>query len=526
MTSRAAPCASGTGDIAVTPHRLATDAALQVMAEGGNAVDGAIAANAVLGVVLPTACGVGGDLFALIHTPGDTAPLALNASGMAGAGAGSVAASGIDDLPLYSHWTITVPGCVDGWEALATRLGTLPLDGLLEPALAATRGFAASPELSRALTALQPHIADEGSAFELYPQGAPPAPGDRMQRPALRTVLTDLAHGGRASFYQGPVGRAIESATRGVITPGDLATVQADWIEPLALGVFGLRAFTMPPNSQGYLTLAAAWIAEHAGVPGGDTAAEQHLLIEAYRAVAWERDAVVADPRHAPIIPAELIASRRLAPRAAMVGGDTVASWPPASSDPGGTAYLCVVDRHGMGVSLIQSNFHGIGSRISAGNTGVWLHNRGAGFTLQPGHPNELAPGKRPLHTLSPTLWIDGDRLRLLLGTRGGHQQPQLLLQAASHLFRSGLSPAAAQEAPRWTMDVMGIGTTSQVRVESRMPARVVTGLERRGHHVEIAGEWEPGWGPVSIVTVDDRGVRRGAADPRIATAAARAAPA
>jgi gamma-glutamyltranspeptidase/glutathione hydrolase len=171
-----------------------------------------------------------------------------------------------------------------------------------------------------------------------------------------------------------------------------------------------------------------------------------------------------------------------------------------------------------MGVSIIQSNFHGIGAGISAGDTGVWLHNRGAGFTLEPGHPNRAAPGKRPMHTLSPTLWSDGGSLRLLLGTRGGHQQPQYLVQAAALLFGAGLAPAEAQAVPRWSMDHAAAGTTSRVMVEARTAAAVRDGLAARGHHVETHDDYRPGWGPVSIIAAEPGGWQA-AADPRVSTA-------
>ncbi len=197
-----------------------------------------------------------------------------------------------------------------------------------------------------------------------------------------------------------------------------------------------------------------------------------------------------------------------------------MADWPSSREVPSGTAYLCVVDRHGTGVSFIQSNFMGIGSGIGAGEAGFFLHNRGAGFDLRPGSPNELAPGMRPLHTLSPTLWTDSEGdLAMVLGTRGGHHQPQLLIQMAAHLLLGGMSPAEAQHAPRWEIAPAGFGGATSLGVEPSTPADVVEGLRRRGHHVEVADESQPGWGPVSVITVDKEGVRTAAADPRVATA-------
>jgi gamma-glutamyltranspeptidase/glutathione hydrolase len=187
----------------------------------------------------------------------------------------------------------------------------------------------------------------------------------------------------------------------------------------------------------------------------------------------------------------------------------------------GGTAYLTVLDAAGMGVSLIQSNFTGIGGGLSAGSTGVWLQNRGACFTLEPGHPNEAAPGKRPRHTLSPTLWTREGRLALLLGARGGYQQPQYLLQMAALLFVAGLGPAAAQAQPRWHIDEAAGDGASVVVAESRMPEDVVAGLGLLGHSISAGPALSPGWGPVAVIAVAPDGTRTGAADPRVATARA-----
>jgi gamma-glutamyltranspeptidase / glutathione hydrolase len=492
------------------------------MAAGGNAVDAAIAANAVLGVVLPTTCGPGGDLFALVHGPGFDSPVALNASGRAGRGADAAAAraAGHDTMPLRTPWSVTVPGCVDGWEALVERFGSRSLADLLAPATAlAGEGFPVSLELASDLERIRDLVRDQASAAPLYPDDRAPLPGAVLRRPDLAATLQAVGEGGRDAFYGGAVGRAITAVTDGLIDAADLATTQADWTDPLGLDLFGRRAWTIPPNSQGYLTLAAAWLFEYlAPDPDPGDAAYHHALIEAYRAVAWERDHLVADPDHAPLSPAELVDRDRLARRAERIDPGTTVTWPATGDPPGGTAYLCVLDGAGMGISLIQSNFHGIGSGLAAGDTGVFLHNRGAGFTLEDGHPNQMAPGKRPLHTLSPTLWTADGRLDTLLGTRGGKHQPQLLVQMAAHLFHAGLSPAAAQAVPRWTVDDFGPATTSAIRIESRAPAGVTDGLMDRGHRVATGRPWEAGWGPVSVIT-GIAGSRAAAADPRVASA-------
>jgi len=514
----------GRGCVAVTPHHLATRAAVDVMHRGGNAADAVIAANAILGMVLPTTCGIGGDLFAIVHMPGWDKPEVLNASGRGGSGldAGSLRAAGHAAMPYRAPESITVPGCVDGWEALVERHGTIPLSGLLAPAIAlGNDGFPVSSEFAADLAAIAPMIRGQESAAALYPDGVPPQPGDRITRRDLAATLSAIATGGRSAFYEGRVAEQISATTTGILTPGDLTGNGPDWVDPVGASVFGLEAWTVPPNSQGYLTVAAAMLLERLDPPRDPADSRfHHAVIEAYRAVAWERDDLVADPRFAPLPPAELLDPARLLPRLERMSPDRVAHWRGPGTAPGGTAYFCAVDAHGMAVSCIQSNFAGIGSGLAAGDTGVFLHNRGAGFNLVPGHPNEAAPGKRPLHTLSPTLWTRNGTTALVLGTRGGHQQPQYLLQIAALLFLAGLDPVAAQQSPRWSAGQIG-GEGSALSAEVRMPEQVVVGLRSRGHLVDRGPDLAPGWGPVSIIAVDPDGTRRAAADPRVGSAAA-----
>jgi gamma-glutamyltranspeptidase/glutathione hydrolase len=509
--------------LAVSPHHLASNAGIDVMARGGSAVDAAIAVNAVLGVVLPDTCGVGGDLFALVYVPGEPAPTALNASGRAGSGAtaADLRDAGHVEVPLRSPWSVTVPGCVDGWEALHARYGSLPFADLLEPAISlAQEGFAVSRELANSLHRIRPLIGSQPSAPALYPHGSIPDFGDILRRPHLADTLRSVADAGREAFYAGLPGAGIAAATEGMITAADLEERQAEWVEPIALDVFGLTGWTIPPNSQGYLTLAAAFVFEQLSAPRGLSAPSVHAAIESYRAMAWERDAVVSDPASAPIPAAELVGRSELSARAAEINMDAAGTWPKPKPAPGGTAFMGTLDGSGMGVSLIQSNFHGIGSGLSAGATGVFLHNRGAGFCLDEGHPNELAPGKRPLHTLAPSIWTGDGGLHAILGTRGGQYQPQLLLQIAANLWWHGMEAPEALAAPRWVSDGWSRDDSSRVQVEGRTPCAIREGLEARGHAVHTANEWEQGWGPVSLITADGSAVR-GLADPRVSTTAA-----
>lgn len=522
----AAPIATGplAGSVAigVSSHYLASQAALDVIGAGGNAVDAAIAANAVLGVVLPDTCGVGGDLFAIVHSPGEATPVALNASGRAGSGASSqrLRDAGHTVVPLRSIDSITVPGCIDGWEALTERFGSRSLAENLEAAIGyAGDGFPISPELASSLDRLRPTIGDQASAAALYPNGRVPEPGDDITRPALAETLTGVAADGREAFYEGDVGRAITEVTDQIITTEDLQRIQAEWVTPLGAGIMGLRAWTIPPNSQGWITLATLRIFELLDPPRDPLdPGFHHALIEAYRSVVWERADTTSDPDSAPPEAASLLDEDRLAAKAEQIDRGAVLAWPPAARSPGGTTYLATRDHTGMAVSLIQSNFRGIGTGLSAGGTGVWLHDRGEGFDLRPGHPNELMPGRRPLHTLAPTLWTEGDRTAFVLGTRGGDQQPQYLSQVAAHHRWADLCVEDSQLQPRWAIPNIAERDPT-VLLESRFAPGTVAGLTVRGYTLAEASAWEEGWGPVSAISDGDD--VRGAADPRVSTTAA-----
>jgi len=495
---------------------------MEIYALGGNAIDASMAANAVQGVVAPETCGIGGDLFALVHRPGDEGPATLNASGRAGSGVDPAALrrSGLTSIPFDHPASVTVPGCVDGWVALLGRFGSMPLAEVLAPAIRyAEDGFATSIELATALARRRGRL--EPVAPELF-TADPPKPGVRLIRRDLARTLRQIADGGRQAFYEGSPGTAISIAVDGRITAEDLASKQAEWVDPVSAEVFGRTGWTIPPNSQGYLTLASAWIFSELEPPRDRIDGEYlHLQIEAYRSVAWERDDLVADPERIPLASDRLVAPERLRERVRAVDRDRAGSWPQPHPAPGGTAYLSFVDRNDMAVSLIQSNYMGIGSGIPASGAGFFLHDRGAGFNLIPGHPNELTPGRRPLHTLSPTLWTRSGRLDTVLGTRGGHYQPQLLLQMASALFHTQMDPERAQESPRWVLDDPGPGTSSLLQTEGRMPDASIGELERRGHTIDRAADYERGWGPVSVIQVAEDGLRTAAADPRVATARA-----
>ena len=507
-----------TGRAVASPHRLSAAAGKEILENGGNAVDAAIAIVAAQGVVAPETCGLGGDLFALVHSPGWERPRALNSSGCAGSNAdGSpLAREGLRDIPADHPLVVTVPGCVDGLITLSRELGHLPFGDTLAPAIELARsGFPASTEQSRAFKVQADRYRDNPAVAALYPGGRPVEPGDPVIRHELATTLENLASSGdRDTFYQGIPGEDIVAALGGTITIDDLTRSQAEWIDPLGVEVLGHTAWTMPPNSQGYLGPATLAVFEMLDPPDDpDDPNWWHLLVEAYRCLAWERDDLVTDPSSAPLDPSLLVDHDRLR-RLADTIGERAGSWPKTPHRISGTAYMCAADADGMGVSIIQSNYYGTGSPFGAARSGFLLHDRGRGFTLTSGHPNEILPGKRPMHTLSPTLWTQGTEPAWLIGTRGGDIQPQLVAQLAARIVGAGVEPDAAQAMPRWAMAEFGPNSPSQLSVEPGTPAGVVDDLRRRGHDIEVVDGPQSGWGPMSVIGLDgDR--RVAASDPR-----------
>lgn len=513
--------------VAAADH-LATSAGTSTFERGGNAVDAAIATNAVMAVTAPHLCGLGGDLFALVHLDGtgdeDGGPavpvVALNASGRAGSGADpdGLRAAGHDAMPFrHDIRTVTVPGCVDGWLALHRRFGTLPLDVIVEPARRlAADGFPAGPLLVASLAALDTR--GRAALSELAEQAT--RTGSRVRRPGVARVLSAITSGDRAAFYEGEFGEGLHSLGDGLYSANDLATLTADWIEPLSTRAFGVELHTIPPNSQGYLTLAASSLAERLPLPDDpDDSLWAHLLIEAATAAAHDR----VDALHEDADGDALLAA--IAGRLDRIDPDRAARWAAPTSD-GDTTYLCTAGRGAdgrlMGVSLIQSNASGFGSHLVEPNTAINLHNRGLGFSLRPGHPAEFAAGRRPPHTLSPALATRRGHLAAVFGTMGGDAQPQILLQIAARLFHHGQSAGRAIQAGRWALrgpatgfDTWSQGTSPTVHVEGHASADWRAGLEARGHEVLEAAPWDGAFGHAHAIVVDGDSMLAGAADPR-----------
>jgi gamma-glutamyltranspeptidase/glutathione hydrolase len=506
------------GSAVAAASHLAAAAGLTVLDRGGNAADAAIATAAAMAVVAPHMCGLGGDLFALV-VEGGGAPAALNASGRAGSGADPAAlrAAGLRDMPFrHDVRSVTVPGCVDGLAALHERFGSRPLADLLGPAVRlAEGGFPVSPTLAESAAELS--AAERRAAFGTE---GPLRHGSRLTLPGAGRALRAIADRGRDGFYLGPAGEELIALGAGEFSDADLRTRQAGWVTPLQLTALGRRLWAIPPNSQGYLALAGAWIAGQAGLPDDpDDGLWAFLLAESARQAAFDRPAVL----HENADGAALIAESRLAPRAAAVTGRAARGLADVYGD-GGTTYLCAVDSQRMGVSLIMSNAADFGSRLLLPGHGIFLHNRGVGFSLQPGQPSEYGPGRRPPHTLAPlAITRDDGTLDTVLGTMGADAQPQVLLQLLVRMLGLGQDPGEAISAPRWVLsrepttafDIWRLDGPPLVRVEHGAPPAWAPGLRARGFEVIESPPGDQIFGHAQAIRVTQDNLLAGAADPR-----------
>jgi gamma-glutamyltranspeptidase/glutathione hydrolase len=484
-----------------TSQPLASAAGLRVLQQGGNAIDAAVTAAAVLSVVEPTMNGVGGDLFAIVYDAKTKTLKGLNASGRSAAAATieEFRRRGLDAIPYRGELSVSVPGVVDGWNELLTKHGTLPLARALEPAIGYARdGFAVSEIVSTQWRDAQPVLArDPAAAATFLIDGRAPAAGEVFRNPKLAATLEQIARGGRDGFYRGPIAKAIGEDMRrrkGLIAEADFAAHTSDWLNPISTTYRGYEVFELPPNTQGILVLEMLNILEGFDLKalGHNSAAYLHLLVEAKRIAFADREAWLADLDAVPpaalkrMLSKEYAAERRkeISPdRAAqdykpLSLGGSASAIPPYPEGRGDTIYLTVADRDGNVVSLIQSIFENFGSGIVAGDTGILLHNRGNLFSLQKGHPNLLAPGKRPFHTLIPAMVLKDKRPWLSFGVMGGDMQPQGHLQVLLNLIDFGMNVQEAGEAARFRHSAAGLA------LESAIGADVRFALDSRGHRV------------------------------------------
>ena len=503
---------------------LAAQAGAVVLAGGGHAVDAAIAANAVMGLVAPMMNGVGGDLFAIVYDAASDTVHGLNASGWSPAGASieALTARGMSKMPQHGIHAVTVPGAVSGWMVLHEKFGKAPIETILSAAIAhAENGFPVSEITSLEWGGSVPRLQNDANAMMTYlPDGRPPAAGEMFRNPDLARTLQAIAASGGDAFYRGDVaGRILKCSDDrgGAFTAADLSEYAAEWVSPLTTNYRGWDVYEIPPNSQGIAALIMLNILEgfSIGDYGRGTAETLHTLIEAKKLAYADMQRHVGDPRFSKV-PVEAMLSKAYArERAALIDARRAATSVDAGALPihgGDTTYLSAVDAAGNVVSLIQSNFANFGSGVVPDGAGFALQSRGALFTFDRSHPNALAPRKRPLQTVIPA-FMKRDHLRIGFGVMGGWNQPQAHVQVISNIVDHGLNIQQALEAPRF-VKLTFAGT--DVMMESRFPESVRDGLTRRGHEIDLQGEFSNMVGGGQAVMRDERAkVNYGASDPR-----------
>jgi gamma-glutamyltranspeptidase/glutathione hydrolase len=490
--SRRIPVIATRGVVA-TSQPLAAQAGLRMLLQGGNAVDAAVATAIALTVVEPNVNGIGGDAFALVW---DGARLhGLNGSGRAPAQLTPdvLLRRGLREMPARGWLTVTVPGAPAAWRDLHGRFGRLPFGALFQPAIEyAECGYAVTPLTAAAwavahqLYRAENHSPEFAGWFDTFaPNDCPPRPGDIWSSPGHARTLRLIAESGAEAFYRGEMAHTIErfaADTGGHITAADLAAHTSTWVEPVSTSYRGYEVWEIPPNGQGITALIALNILEGFEIARypRDSADSFHLQIEAMKLAFADGGRYIADPAHAAVPVAGLLDKGYAAERRALIG-DRALMPSPGSPPEGGTVYLCAADADGMMVSLIQSNFNGFGSGIVVPGTGISLQNRGRGFSLDPAHPNLLAPGKRPYHTIIPAFLTREGRAIGPFGVMGGTMQPQGHVQMVVNQVDYGMNPQAALDAPRWRW-VQG----RDVEIEAEIPDHVFHGLAARGHLVTV----------------------------------------
>lgn len=493
-------------------------------------MDAAIATAAVLAVVRPHMNGVGGDAFALIYDAGTRQVHALNGSGRAGELATPEFFDSWGRVPETGPGSVTVPGAVAAWVDAHERYGSMPLTRLMEPAIRYAReGFPVSSRLAADFEEQGGALNPEGRALYL-PNGSAPRVGSLLRNPALAETLTAIANGGKDAFYRGPIANRLSTFLAdqgGYLRASDFRDHVSNWVDPLSADYLDHTFLVMPPNTQGITQLQQMEMAKSFDFSqlGYNSSSYLHTLIEIKKLAFADRDRWVADPEMAEIPVGQLMDRAYLSERARLVRPGIVATdvepgigaGNPGDDDRyglddgGDTVYLTVIDADGNAVSWIQSLYAGFGSGLLEPETGVMLQNRGALFTLAEGHPNRVAPGKRPFHTLTPMMALRGDQVAFTMGTPGGDSQTQSLLQIVHNMLLFDMTPQQAVEAPRFRSFA-----GRRVSLEDRVPGPVRSQLTAWGHELSIVTGWTATFGGAQMIHVDPlSGVLTTAADPR-----------
>lgn len=488
-------------NVVATSQPLAAQAGLQMLHQGGNAVDAAIAAAIAKTVVEPTSNGIGSDLFAILWDGQELH--GLNASGRSPAALTPERFTGRDSMPLHGWDAVTVPGAVSGWMTLSERFGKLPFEALFEPAVRYAReGFLVSPITAKAWASAERAFADM-LAFSagFLPGGRAPKPGELFRFEDQARTLEQIAATKGEAFYRGELAQkmvADSSANSGLFTESDFANHKADWVGTISQGYRGMTLHEIPPNGQGLAALLMLGILGHHPVAdyGVDSADSLHVQIEAMKLAFADAHRYISDPDSADVSPEALLEPTYLAERAGLI--DMTRAQNPGYGIPrrGGTVYLTTADASGMMVSLIQSNYYGFGSGVVVPGTGISMQNRGAGFTLTKGHPNEVAGGKRPFHTIIPGFLMQDGAPLMSFGVMGGPMQPQGHAQMVVRLRDYGQNPQAASDAPRWR-----VVESLEVAVEQGFKPEVLDELSARGHQLtETAPEASFSFGGAQLI--------------------------
>jgi gamma-glutamyltranspeptidase/glutathione hydrolase len=491
-----------TKGVIASPHRLASEAGAQVLRDGGNAVDAAIAADAVLCVVYPQMTSVGGDLMAIVWPAGASTPVGLIGAGRSGelATIDAVRSRGYEAMPERGVLSVTVPGTVEGWGRLLERYGTLGMAPVVEAAAGLARdGYIITEHLSDALKEDAELLGRERAAHELYP---PMEAGMLLRNPDLASVLSDIGRAGVNGFYRGEIGTAIVEAIRkrdGFVTARDLATHRSQWVSPLTVGYRDLTVYELPPPTQGLTALAMLARLNRLSDRELEPGVEFVRAFKGVRDACYPlRDQYITDPDFATAPLEPFLDPLHAAVRG---GGD--------AHDGGDTIYLCAADEHGNLVSLIQSVAYGFGSGIVAEGTGMLLQNRGSYFKLDPTHVNHLEPNKRTMHTLIPAMAARDGGPWAIFGSMGGDGQPQLQTQVLVNLVDHGLEPSEAVARPR--VRVQADGET--VSVEADYPG--ASELRHAGLRIELMPPKHETLGHAHAIRIDGPGSWRAGADPR-----------
>jgi gamma-glutamyltranspeptidase/glutathione hydrolase len=506
-------------------HPLAAQTGLAILREGGNAADAAIAAAAVLNVTKPASTGVGGDCFALFFDARTKRITALNGSGRAPIALKleDLRAKGWSEIDPRSPHAVTVPGTVWGWHDLLKRHGTMSLQEVLRDAIEYARdGFPVSPVFGASWQMSDAFLKSSPNTEDYLPGGRAPNSGQMVKLPGLARTLQAISDSGPDAFYNGPIADAIVSTLQelgGTMTHDDLKRHTSTWGEPISTQYRGVTVHEHPPNGQGLAALLALNVASgwDLSAMAWDSPERLHLMVEAMRLAFADARQYVADPALSPVPVASLLSSHYAAQRRALVSPDR-AMLPPtyglalASSD---TVYLSVVDGDGNACSFINSLYMGFGTGIVAKGTGVFLQNRGANFSLDPQHPNALAGGKRPYHTIIPGMATRDGELWASFGVMGGFMQPQGHFQVLSAMIDDDLNPQEALDRPRWMLEA---GTSdSTLALEDGIPSGAMARLAQLGHSVRrVSGRERALFGGGQIIVRDpDSGVLYGGSEPR-----------